>query len=169
MAITNITTGGTGSPALTLGGDNSGLPTATPALLVNGGAQKTNGGLWGGISDKRVKKDIRPFSEGLQKLLLFDPVVYKFNGKGGTVDNGADYIGLIAQDVKKVMPELVITQSKKLNAEDAKEEEVLTHDLSPLIFMFINAIKELNARIEKLEKLNKNEKRKTSNTSGTDN
>ena len=169
MAITNITTGGAGSPALTLSGDTSGTPTATPTLVVNGGAQKTNGGLWGGTSDKRVKKEIHPFSEGLQKLLLFDPVIYKFNGKAGTIDNGIDYIGLIAQDVKKIMPELVISQSKKLNADDTKEEEILTHDLSPLIFMFINAIKELNARVEKLEKLNKNEKRKTSNTSGTNN
>ncbi|WP_315817947.1 tail fiber domain-containing protein [Paraflavitalea speifideaquila] len=84
--------------------------------------------------------------------MLFDPVVYKFNGKGGTVDNGIDYIGLIAQDVKKVMPELVISQFQKLNPEDSKEEEVLTHDLTPLVFMFINAIKELNDRLEKLEK-----------------
>ena len=104
-AITNVTTGGAGSPALTLTGDTSGIPTATPALVVNGGAQKTNGGLWGATSDKRVKKEIRPFNEGLQKLLLFDPVIYKFNGMAGTVDNGIDYIGLIAPDVKKIMPE----------------------------------------------------------------
>lgn len=158
VAITNLTTGGTGSPALTVNGDNSGLPTATAALVVNGGAQKLNGGLWGATSDERVKKDVRPFSEGLKKLLLFDPVIYKFNGKAGTVDNGIDYIGLIAQDVQKVMPELVISQFKKLNAEDTKDAEILTHDLSPLIFMFINAIKELNARLEKLEKSKKNEK-----------
>ncbi|WP_315817946.1 hypothetical protein [Paraflavitalea speifideaquila] len=56
VSITNITTGGTGSPALTLVGDNSGSATATPALLVNGGAQKTNGGLWGATSDQRVKR-----------------------------------------------------------------------------------------------------------------
>lgn len=167
VAITNITSGGTGSPALTLTGDNTGTPTATPTLVVNGGAQKTNGGFWSATSDRRVKKEIRPFHEGLQKLLLFDPVIYKFNGKCGTVDNGIDYIGLIAQDVKKIMPELVISQYKKLNADDTKEEEILTHDLSPLTFIFINAIKELNARIEKLEKLIKNEKRKTGNSTGT--
>jgi hypothetical protein len=161
MTITNrtdIASGVPGVAALTLNGDSTGNVGATATLVVNGVAQKQNGGVWGATSDKRVKKEIRPFDEGLKKLLLFDPVVYKFNGKGGTIDNGKDYIGLIAQDVEKVMPELVTSQMIKLNDEDKKESEVLGHDLSPLTFMFINAIKELNARIEKLEKANKNEK-----------
>lgn len=140
----------------------------SPALVVNGVAQKPGGGAWATISDKRVKKDIRPFNEGLQKLLLFDPVVYKFNGKGGTINNDKDYIGLIAQDVQKVMPELIISQLIKLDAEDPKESDVLGHDLSPLTFIFINAIKELNARLEKLEKSKTNAKRKTDHSSGTD-
>ena len=147
------------------GGVNIGTPIKVQTLVVNGDAQKTGGGMWSGISDRRVKKEIRPFSEGLQKLLLFEPVFYQYNGKGGTTDNGIDYIGLIAQDVKKIMPQLVISQSKKLNPEDAKDEEILTQNLSPLIFMFINAIKELNVRIEKLEKPKKNEKRQTRNSS----
>ena len=166
MTISNVTTGGTGSPTLTLNGDNSGIPGATATLVVNGVAQKPGGGDWGSTSDRRVKKEIRPFNEGLQKLLLFDPVYYKFNGKGGTIDNGRDYIGLIAQDVQEVMPELVTSQHIKLNAEDPEESDVLGHDLSPLTFMFINAVKELNERVEKLEKAKKNEKRKTSNSSG---
>jgi len=128
------------------------------ALVVNGIAKKPGGGAWENTaSDRRVKKEIRPFNEGLQKLLLFDPVIYKFNGKGGTIDNGKDYIGLIAQDVKKIIPELVTSQNIKLNAEDTKDSEVLGHDLSPLTFMFINAIKEINNRVEKLEKAKKNE------------
>ena len=170
LTITNINTGNTGLPALTVTGDDdvAATPATTiPALVVNGIAQKTGGGFWGTTSDRRVKKEIRPYNEGLQKLLLFDPVVYKFNGKGGTIDNGRDYVGLIAQDVKKITPELIIPQFKKLNAGDTQEEEILTHDLSPIIFMFINAIKELNARIEKLEKTKKNEKRKTGSPSGT--
>jgi hypothetical protein len=118
------------------------------------------------LSDRRVKKEIRPFNKGLQKLLLFDPFVYKFNGKGGTMDDGKDHIGLIAQDVKKVMPELVVSRNVKLNPEDTEETEVLGLDLRPLNFMVINAIKELNKRVEKLEKTKTNEKRKTINATG---
>ena len=169
VTITNITSGGTGAAALTVNGDASGVPTATPALVVNGGASKLNGGFWGNTSDRRVKKEIRPFNEGLQKILLFDPVLYKYNGKGGTIDNGTDYIGVIAQDVKKIMPEFVTSQFKKLNPEDTEEQEILSHDLSPLIFMFINAIKELNERVEKLEKSKKNAKPKAGSSSGTHN
>lgn len=168
LNVTNVTTGTTGFPALTLTGDTSGSATAIATLVVNGVAQKTNGGGWIATSDRRVKKEIRPFEEGLQKLLLFDPVVYKFNGKGGTIDNGKDYIGLIAQDVKKIMPELIITQHIKLLAEDNKESEVLGHDLSPLTFLFINAIKELATRVEKLEKSKKNANRKNDHSTGAD-
>lgn len=124
--------------------------TAGTALVVNGVAINTGG--WATTSDRRVKKEIRPFNEGLQKLLLFDPVVYKFNGKGGTINNDKDYIGLIAQDVEKVMPELIMSQHIKLDTEDPEESDILGHDLSPLTFIFINSIKELNARLEKLEK-----------------
>jgi endosialidase-like protein len=158
------------SGAVNIAGDVTiGSSLVDRTLTVFGVAQKTGGGAWASTSDRRVKKEIRPFNEGLEKLLLFDPVYYKFNGKGGTTDSGKDYIGLIAQDVQEVMPELVISQHIKLNAEDPEESDVLGHDLSPLTFMFINAIKELNERIEKLEKTKKNEKRKTSNSPGTNN
>jgi|GEM_PF-1040195 len=135
-------------------------------LAVHGTGTKTGGGLWADfVSDKRVKKDFRPYKEGLQKLLAFNPQVYKFNGKGGTPDNNKDYVGLIAQDVQKIMPELIISKSVKLNPDDSEETEIFTHDLSQLIFIFINAIKELAARVEQLEKPKKNEKRKTDHTS----
>jgi len=82
------------------------------------------------------------------------------------MDDGKDHIGLIAQDVKKVMPELVVSRNVKLNPEDTEETEVLGLDLRPLNFMVINAIKELNTRVEKLEKIKTNDKRKTGNSVG---
>ncbi len=167
VAITNRTdkaNGIAGVPALTLTGDQSANPARKETLAVNGDVvvtgnlvvtglvSKTIAGPWAPISDRRVKKDIRPFNEGLQKLLSFDPVVFKFNGKGGTIDNGHEHIGLIAQDVQKIMPELVMSQQIKLNTEDAKESKVLGLDVSPLTFILINAMKELATRVEILEK-----------------
>jgi hypothetical protein len=62
---------------------------------------------------------------------------------------------LIAQDVQKVAPEMVFSRLTKLNPEDKKEAELLNYDFHNILFMFINAFKELNARIEKLEKSKK--------------
>lgn len=153
VTITNLTTGGTGSPALLVKGDNSGSPTATPALVVNGAAAKTGSLVWvPPASDERIKKEIRPYMEGLDKIIQLKPVVYKYNGKAGIGNNGADNVGLIAQDIQKVAPEMVFIRMAKLNPEDEKETELLNYDFHNILFMFINAFKELANRVEKLEK-----------------
>lgn len=150
---------------LTLGA----LSKAQNFLIARGDAFKPGGGPFtDSTSDIRVKKNLRPFKEGLAKVLEFNPVVYNFNGKGGTLDNNKDYVGLIAQDVQKIMPALTISRSLKLNQDDSNETEILTHDLGQLTFMFINAIKELSARLEKLEKPKKNANRKTDHSAGAD-
>lgn len=142
---------------------------ANPAILnrnltVIGNAFKLVAGPFLGTSDSRVKKDIRPYKEGMQKLLALKPVVFKFNGKGQTPDDGKDYVGFVAQDVREVLPELIITRPAKLNEGDAKDTEILNYDLGPVTFIMINAIKELAARLDKLEKPNTDEKRKPKNT-----
>jgi hypothetical protein len=134
---------------------NNPNPTAT-ALFVNGVASKTGSLVWAPpASDERIKKEVRPFKDGLDKIIKLKPVVYKYNGKGGIDDNGEDNVGLIAQDVQKVAPEMVFSRLTKLNPEDKKEAELLNYDFHNILFMFINAFKELNARIEKLEKSKK--------------
>ena len=56
-------------------------------------------------SDIRLKKNIVPLQNGLQTILALQGV--RFNWK----DSGKAGIGLIAQDVEKVLPELVTTNS----------------------------------------------------------
>jgi Chaperone of endosialidase len=122
-------------------------------LVVTGDAQKTVAGPFGGIaSDARVKKDVRPYLNGLEQVLAFKPVTFKFNGKATTPDDGKDYIGFIAQDIQKVAPELVFSRALKFEETDEKETDILNYDLGPVTFMLINAIKELNARLVNLEK-----------------
>jgi hypothetical protein len=136
------------------------------ALVVNGFATKSKGVAWDSPgSDARIKKEIRPYQEGLDKIIQLKPVVFKYNGKGEIADNGDDNIGLIAQDVQKVAPEMIFSRWTKLNPEDEKETELLNYNFHNVLFMFINAIKELNARLEKLEKSKTNAKRKTNHSS----
>lgn len=124
-------------------------------FTVFGTAAKSGGLVWvPAASDERVKKDIKPYKDGLNKLLQFKPVVYKYNGKAGIADNG-DNVGLIAQDVQKVAPEMVFSRKVKLNPDDKDETDLLNFDFHNVLFMTINAIKELNTRVEKLEKLKK--------------
>jgi len=52
-------------------------------------------------SDRRLKDNIRPLGYGLQEVLKMQPVSYTWKS------NGEKKVGLIAQDVKKLVPEVV--------------------------------------------------------------
>jgi hypothetical protein len=141
-------------PIMTLNSDaRVGIGTQAPDQLfsVNGNASKVGGGSWQTFSDRRLKKDIKPFSDGLSTLMKINPVSFKYNGLGGYLANGKDYIGVIAQEVKTVAPYMVETVTKKLNETDAKAEDLLMYDSSALVYILVNAVKEQQKQIESLQ------------------
>ncbi len=149
------------NPLFTLRGNGTGNPntghvginTISPIfnLQVNGTAAKTGGGMWDESSDERLKKDIKDFKEGLDAIKKIVPKTFKYNGLGGTTNNYKG-IGVIAQEVKEICPYMVTNVKAKLKDTDKKETEVLSYNGSALIYLAINAIKELSDRLEKIEK-----------------
>jgi predicted acyltransferase (DUF342 family) len=88
-------------------------------------------------SDVRLKTNIVSLGSTLSKLLLID-------GKSFTMKkNGKQKIGVIAQDIQKVFPELVRKD----------DNEMLAVNYQGLIPILINALKEQNAKISRLEHL----------------
>lgn len=80
------------------------------ALYVNGymrlaydSAVKTSTNTWQTSSDKRLKKDIAPFADGLNVIRQINPVTFKFTGVGG-LPNTETNIGVLAQEVQPVAP-----------------------------------------------------------------
>jgi hypothetical protein len=170
-----------------------GINTATPGfqLEVNGDAAKPGGGVWSTASDRRLKKDVKPFSDGLDKILAINPVTFKYNGEGGIKADGKDYVGVIAQEIQQVAPYTVSTFThKKLKFESKEgsflpmetvvgEESFLSYDGTALTYMLINAIKEqqkmieekdvqlktLESRLDKLEALVRQTNTSTTTTS----
>lgn len=127
------------------------LPTYQLHLSTNS-AFKPSSSTWQYISDERVKKDIRPFEEGLETLLKIRPIWYKFNGKAGFKDEGKDYIGVSAQEIKDIAPYTVDKHKAKLNEGDEQETELYNFDAHALTFILINAVKEQQKIIEALQK-----------------
>ncbi|WP_338814298.1 tail fiber domain-containing protein [Bernardetia sp. Wsw4-3y2] len=140
-------------------------PTAT--LSVNGTADKTGGGTWAAFSDRRLKKDIIPYTDGLSKILAINPVKFKYIKEFAIKDDlEKEFVGVIAQDIQQIAPymvEEVVYKSDKKNPNDAdyKEgsttskdnsgltgENILSYDASALNYMLINAVKEQQAIIE---------------------
>ena len=99
------------------------------------------------VSDKRLKKDIKPLSVGLNELLKIQPVDYKWKR------NSSPDRGFIAQDLYKVYPNAV----QPSITDDPKEEPwgVMADKLIPLLVKSIQEqqeiIENLKTRINKLE------------------
>lgn len=132
---------------------NVGIGTYNPTqkLHVNGNALKTLGGsLWVVPSDKRIKKDIKPFKDSLKLLKKVMPVWYQYNGKAETDDTDKN-VGIIAQEIQEIFPYMVSEYKAKLNPSDTATTDLLSFDGSALKFVIINAIKELDARLTALE------------------
>ena len=62
-------------------------------------------------SDRRFKKDIEPLKDVIQKLLKVEGVSYLFRQSEFPDHNfrGGRHLGVVAQDLEKIFPELVIT------------------------------------------------------------
>ena len=110
------------------------------ALSVAGSAVRDNGSpLWDIPSDERLKQRIRPYEHGLEAVLqlhtkrfvyIDDPVHHTFSGR--------EHVGLIAQQVEEVIPEAVTQGS----------DGYRTLNASPIYWAAVNAIQELNAKVE---------------------
>jgi len=103
------------------------------------------------ISDKRLKEDIKKLSRGLKDILKLTPRTFKY------LDKDEEQIGLVAQEVRDVIPGMVygikgkeITENKNGKSVET-EDEVLLMNASCLKYIMINAIKELNEKIVNLE------------------
>ena len=117
---------------------------------VNGRATSSYSSTFTTTSDERVKKNIVDYSKGLAEIIQVQPKSYAFNGKGNTIED-VESIGVLAQEIKEVFPETVGTVNKRLNPEDEQETELYTVDISPVTYALINAVKELNAKVQALE------------------
>ena len=119
--------------------------------LVSSTALKGGGGSWGTYSDERVKKDVSNYTKGLNEILAIKPITYKYNGKANLTSE-KQFVGIIAQEIKEVLPSTVEVTPTKLNDEDEFDTDLLTFDASELTFTLINAVKDLKAEIEELKK-----------------
>jgi len=78
---------------------------------------------------------------------------FEYNGKANLRNTGQQQIGLVAQDLEKVAPELVSTfthQEEDADTKVAKSEDYLMISESSIKYMLVNAVKEQHNEIEDL-------------------
>lgn len=110
--------------------------------------QKLGGGFWATFSDRRVKKDIRPYTRGLNEIKQINPVWYKYNELSGYKDTENDYVGIIAQEMEHVLPNTVSEFDDSNNSGISYKKQF---NGSEVMWTLVNAVKELTQKIETLE------------------
>jgi hypothetical protein len=90
------------------------------------------------FSDKKVKTNIKTIDNGLAKVSKLRGVSYNRTD----IDDKSDKIGVIAQEVKEVLPEVVSYDDEK---------DLLGVDYGKMAGVFIEAIKELKAEVDSLK------------------
>jgi hypothetical protein len=154
----NFRAGGNTTRMTLTGGGFLGIGTTTPGdmLDVNGDirvgsgstgcVKDSDGTVIAGTcsSDSRLKRDISPFPRVLDKMSMLKPVHFYWDEKqqSGKVFGKSLSFGLIAQDVEKVLPELI--------AEDEKGYKAVRYNKLPLLTL--QAVKDLKEENDILKK-----------------
>ena len=140
-----------------IGNDGStGVGTATPSARFQVGDQGDGtvavANSWNGFSDVRFKTNINPLQDALSKVLSLVGVSFNWRNSGQAA------IGFIAQDVEKIVPEIVTTDANGFKSMDyGKVTPLLVnaiHETESQILDLKSQNASLSAKMDKLETIN---------------
>ena len=137
---------------IVLGYNIAGKGTNTFHVKASSGAyQSNNSSSWSTTSDERIKKNIVNNDSGLDAINQIQVRNFEYRTEDEITDfknpsvvkvkKEGTQIGVIAQELEKILPECVKTQNTG----------VKTVDPSDLTWYLINAVKELSAKVTALE------------------
>ena len=116
------------------GNDGGSTITALTLDMSEAGAATFNNNVTA-FSDERLKDNIETLEDGLDKVKQLRGVTYTRDDR--------EEIGVIAQEVEKILPEIVLTANDEMGTKSV--------DYSRITAVLIEAVKELSARVKELE------------------
>lgn len=140
------------------------VPTKQLELSLDS-AQKPTTNTWTITSDKRIKRDINDFKDGLSIVNQIRPISYKLcpKTKKNVVINDTSkissvveeicidenrYIGIIAQELELIAPYMVETGKGFIAGKMV--DDMKFYQGHAMTFVLVNAIKELSKKVDKL-------------------
>ena len=131
-----------GGPIYLYHNGNKKLETTSSGVSVTG--DMVASGNVTAYSDRRLKTDISTINDALGIVGKLRGVSYKW------LADGSDAIGVIAQEVEEVLPEVVVTNNG-VNPVTQEIEEIKSVDYGKIVGVLINAINELKAEVDELK------------------
>ncbi len=127
----------------TASGINTMILNNDQSVTMGNGATLTAGGVWTNASDIRLKKNIVASSYGLSQVMQLHPVNYEMK------ETGEPQVGFIAQEVRKIIPEVVFGKDG-----DLAKNETLSMSYGNLVPVLTKAIQEQQVQIEEMKAQN---------------
>jgi hypothetical protein len=126
-------------------GSKVGIATSDPSYTLH-----VNGTFYHSGSSKKYKKNIKPLEIDSSKIYQLKPVSFDYKKEykdyGKKFASGERQIGLIAEDVAKVIPQLAVL----------KDGEVSNVDYEKLSVLLLKAVQEQQKQIQQMKKQIKN-------------
>ena len=119
-------------------------PSAANMVYIDTSGNLTAAGNVTAYSDERLKTDISTINDALGICGKLRGVSYKW------IRDGKPSIGVIAQEVEEVIPEVVLT-SHDVDPSTGEVEEIKSVDYGKIVGVLINAINELKAEVDELK------------------
>ena len=113
-------------------------------LEVRNGITYTATGTVSSWSDTRLKKNVQPFTKGLDIINQINPVSFYYN-RQSPFQTEKMQIGIVAQDLEKIAPYMVDKNVTK------DFEDLRSVNNQAYIFLLINAVKEQQQQIKDLK------------------
>jgi len=157
--IGSVTPGAGTFTTLTATGSSSFTTTQLTALGVGTAPQTTGtiyatGNIYAGYSDIRLKTQTGTIDNALERIVSLSGILYTPNtlAQQFGFNDSAVQVGLVAQDVQKILPEAVsIAPFDIVDGKSKSGENYLTVNYERLVPLLIEAIKELKQEIDNLK------------------
>jgi len=121
---------------------------STSYFLANASGTYNQNGSWGVISDDSLKQNVQPYTAGLTQIRQLNPVSFEYTSGAAFRSEGTINYGLLASEVQPVVPEMVGQAEFDVGGSPVSTQTLLpTH----LVYLLLNSVKELAARVEALE------------------
>ena len=120
------------------GNDGGSTITALTIDMSGAGAATFNNDVTA-FSDKRLKTDISPIENALEKVMQMQGVYYKRND----VENARTQVGVLAQDMEGIVPEVVLTADDEMQTKSV--------DYGKLTAVLMEAVKQLSNEVTNLK------------------
>ena len=130
-------------------------------MRIAGEGYKPAGTTWATGAPRLAKKNVEPFTKGLNDILSLNIINYQLNGSHWLApDDGKTYAGFDVEHLKNTNFKNVIQSHTLEPAEESmltvrNLEEIEAYNIDEMIYASFNAIKELNSLVTNLTEENK--------------